>query len=291
MAAVSQTMGANAAEGDLSQQTQRRTRNPWLKMLYQGVRAFINLMPDALQMNRAVNTMDLDQKDEDLIQFSVADIRSIEQHEHIKWGGLHPILDMFGSNYLEALDRYIPDMLPKKNWTASDSVLTIFNSGSPKDNRSWADEQWMDNKYVWERYITESVWAIKDSGQIEDIMAKLQQAMADDPEVRGDPSRFTDHLSFLTMQNENKYERNHFFEEASEFLGRFPVGTVSIFGPATSDIWWPDTVGSAGNAKWDKLSYLYFGIITKDNVHPWIRGSARLGNMELRRGVSAKGNP
>ena len=69
-------------------------------------------------------------------------------------------------HYLEALDKYIPDMLPKKNWTASDSVLTIFNSGSPTDNRSWADEQWMDNKYVWERYITESVWAIKDGGHI-----------------------------------------------------------------------------------------------------------------------------
>ena len=126
--------------------------------------------------------MDLDQKDEDLVQFSVAYIRSMEQHEHVKWGGLDPILDMFGSNYLEALDRYIPDMDKKKNWTASDSVLTIFNSGSPKDNRSWADEQWMYNKYVWERYITESIWAIKDSGHIEDIMAKLQQALADDPD-------------------------------------------------------------------------------------------------------------
>ncbi len=75
MATVSQQMqqmGANAAEGDLSQQTQRRNRNPWLKMLYQGVRAFINLMPDALQVNMAVNTMDLDQKGGGSIQFSVA---------------------------------------------------------------------------------------------------------------------------------------------------------------------------------------------------------------------------
>ena len=93
------------------------------------------------------------------------------------------------------------------------------------------------------------------------------------------------------MQNENKYERNDFFQEASEYLGRFPVGTVSIFGPATADLWWPDTVGSAGNATWDKLSHLYFGILTNDNVHPCIRGSAPLGDMELRRGVSAKGNP
>ena len=42
-------------------------------------------MPDALQVNMAVNTLDLDQKDEELVQFSVAYIRTMEQHEHIKW--------------------------------------------------------------------------------------------------------------------------------------------------------------------------------------------------------------
>ena len=77
-------MGANAAEGDLSQQTQRKSRSLWLKMLYQGVRAFINLLPDAYQVNMLVNTMDLDHKDEELIEFSVAYIRSMEQQEHIK---------------------------------------------------------------------------------------------------------------------------------------------------------------------------------------------------------------
>ena len=82
MTAVSQQMqqmGATAAEGDLSQQTQRKSRPLWLKMIYQGVRAFINLMPDALQVKMLVNTMALDQKDEELIQFSVAYIRTMEQ--------------------------------------------------------------------------------------------------------------------------------------------------------------------------------------------------------------------
>ena len=83
-------------------------------------------MPHAYQVNMLVNTMALDHKDEELIEFSVAYVRSMEQQEHIKWGGLDPILDMFGTNYTEALDRYIPDMDKKKNWTASDSVLTFF---------------------------------------------------------------------------------------------------------------------------------------------------------------------
>ena len=198
---------------------------------------------------------------------------------------------MFGSNYLEALDKYIPDMDKKKNWTASDSVLTIFNSASPKECRDWASQQWMDNEFCWDQYVTESVWAIKDGGLIEDIMAKLKEKLAADPWVRGDPSRFTDHLSFLTMQNESKFERDQYFQEAREYLNAFSVGTVSIFGPGTADFWWPDTVGSAANAKWDKLSHRYFNILTQGNVHPWMRGSAPLGDMELRRGVSAKGNP
>jgi len=66
---------------------------------------------------------------------------------------------------------------------------------------------------------------------------------------------------------------------------------VSIFGPATADFWWPDTVGSAANAKWDKISHRYFNILTQGNVHPWMRGSAPLGDMELRRDISAKGHP
>ena len=66
-------------------------------------------------------------------------------------------------------------------------------------------------------------------------MAKLKEKLAADPWVRGDPSRFTDHLSFLTMQNESKFGREKHFQAAREYLNAFPVGTVSIFGPATAD--------------------------------------------------------
>ena len=120
-------------------------------------------------------------------------------------------------------------------------------------------------------------------------MAKLKEKLAADPWVRGDLSQFTDHLSFLTMQNEKKGGREKQFRDAREFLNAFPVGAVSMFGPATADFWWPDTAGSAANAKWERLSQTHFGELTQGNVHPWMRGSAPLGDMKLRRGMSAKG--
>ena len=106
------------------------------------------------------------------------------------------------------------------------------------------------------------MWCIRDAGKIEDIVKRLKEAVVDDPEVRGDPSRFTDHLSFLSCQNEQKCDRDPFLKACGQFLAEFPEGTVSIFGPATADTWWPESIGSAKSVKWDKLSQLYFNIIT-----------------------------
>ena len=59
---VAQSMGQIAAVGDHLQQSgnQRKHRNPWLKMLYQGLRSLINLMPNTYLVNMIVNSMDLD---------------------------------------------------------------------------------------------------------------------------------------------------------------------------------------------------------------------------------------
>ena len=81
----------------------------------------------------------------------------------------------------------------------------------------------------------DSVWCVRDAGKIEDILNRLKQALVDDPEVRGDPLRFTDHLSFLSCQNEQKYDRDPFFKACGQFLAQIPKGTVSIFGPGTAD--------------------------------------------------------
>ena len=61
-------MGEVAAVGDHLQQSaesQPRSRNPWLKMIYQGLRAMINLMPNSYQINQNVNYMELDKHEHD----------------------------------------------------------------------------------------------------------------------------------------------------------------------------------------------------------------------------------
>ena len=122
---------------------------------------------------------------------------------------------------------------------------------------------------------------IKDGGQIMDIVKALQEILEADDEVRGDPGKFQDHLSFLSMMNEKKHWLGETFTQANEYLARFPVGTVILMGPATSDMWWPDTKGSAANQKWQQLSGEYFALLTKGNIHPWIRGTAPLSELGL----------
>ena len=95
--------------------------------------------------------MNLDQNDDDLVDFARAHIGQMKVGEHIKHKNMDAILDMFSKDMIEYLDKFIPDMAPKKQWCASDSVLSIYNSGSPKDMRSWKDEQWPENKYVHEK--------------------------------------------------------------------------------------------------------------------------------------------
>ncbi len=81
MASAAQNVGALAAEGDLAQQgnhRQRPERSLWLKLLYKGFRAFINLIPQAFEVNRAVNMMNLDQDDEQLVEIAKAYILATE---------------------------------------------------------------------------------------------------------------------------------------------------------------------------------------------------------------------
>ena len=88
---------------------------------------------------------------------------------HIKYRNKDAILGMFTKDMIPYLDQFIPDLAPKKQWCASDSVLSICNSASLKEMRSWKDEKWAENKYVREQK-SDSVWCIKDAGKIEDIL-------------------------------------------------------------------------------------------------------------------------
>ena len=162
MASAAQNVAASAAEGDLVQQgtqMQRPARSPWLKKLYKRLRAFISLMPEAFENNRIVNVMNLDHDDEALVQFSKAFILAKESTGDIKYRNLGPIMSLFDKDMLPYLDKFVPDVLPKKQWAAFDSVLHMFSSDKPTEQRTF-EEQWQENEFVWKPFISESVFCI-----------------------------------------------------------------------------------------------------------------------------------
>ena len=138
------------------------------------------------------------------------------------------ILGMFSNDNLLYVDQFIPDLAPKKQWCASDSVLSIYNSASPKEMRPWT-EQWAENSYVHDKFISESIWCIRDAGKIEDILKCLKEALDKDPDVRGDPSRFTDHLTLFSCQNEQKWGREGFFKAGGVCVCRPGKSNISVF--------------------------------------------------------------
>ena len=91
-------------------------------------------------------------------------------------------------------------LLPRKNFVASDSVLTLFN-GVP--TRDWPT-MWHENKHVWSKHINESSWAVRDSATILEILAGMQTIVANNSEAGGDPSAFADHITFMSMMNEKR---------------------------------------------------------------------------------------
>ena len=80
-----------------------------------------------------------------------------------------------------------------------------------------------------------------------DIVKALEKLLETDDEVGGDPGKFQDHLSFLSMMSEKKGGLGPTFTYANEYLAKFPVGTLLLIGLADADMWWPDTNGSAAN--------------------------------------------
>ncbi len=67
-------------------------------------------MPNSYTINIAVNEMGLDEKDKELIEFSVSCVRTMEASGHIVWKDLSACMDLLGATYSAELDRFIPDL-------------------------------------------------------------------------------------------------------------------------------------------------------------------------------------
>ena len=152
MASASQNVAAFVAQGDLEQRgTQNPSRSPWLKMLYKGLRAFMSLMPEAIENQRMVANLGLEYDDDALVDFSKAFITSKQTELEIKYPNLQPILSLYdkvpAAGDRSHVDAYFPDLNKKKLWIACDSMLELYNSDKPKERRTF-DEQWQENSRV-----------------------------------------------------------------------------------------------------------------------------------------------
>ena len=100
---------------------------------------------------------------------------------------------------------------------------------------------------------------------------------------------FQDHINFLSMQNEKQGDLHDTFKKANAYLSKFPAGTLTIMGPGDADMWWPTSKDSTSSKRWTRFSVDYFAELIKGNKHPYLRGSAPLSQLDLREGVTAKG--
>ena len=142
-----------------------------------------------MENQRMVATMGLEYDDDALCDFSKAFITSKQTELEIKYPNLQPILslhDKTAAGDCSHLDAYFPDPNKKKVWVASDSVLELYNSESPKGRRTF-DEQWQENSRVWKPFITKAVFLVRSSGEILDALKMFKQKLLNDPVARGDP--------------------------------------------------------------------------------------------------------
>ena len=78
------------------------------------------------------------------------------------------------------LDQWFPELNRKKVWVASDWVLDLHNSDSPKERRPFT-EQWWENSRVWMPFITEAEFLVRNSGEILDILKVFKDKLLNDP--------------------------------------------------------------------------------------------------------------
>ena len=122
---------------------------------------------------------------DELCGFASAFFRKVQSEGHIKWRYLDAVIEVLANTRAGGLDRFVPDDAPKNNYTASDSVLTLFNGWSGP-TRTW-ETMWDENKQIWARHISESHFAVRDSATITEICAGLQSILSQHASAGGRP--------------------------------------------------------------------------------------------------------
>ena len=270
-------MGQVAAGGD-------SLPSAWSSLLVNGTRAAINLMPHSFRYHQAFSLVD--HRDfEETCKITTAFLTSCQHNGDLQWSYLDGCIQVL--NNCDDLNRFIPYDGPRVQYVASDSVLTLRNTDKPPF-RHW-ETLWGENRQVWAKHISKSTFAVRDCGLVTDICAGLQSILAENDPAGGDPSAFSDHITFMSMMNEKRGDAAPSFSRVREALDKFSPGAVAIFGPGDADMWWPDCAGTSSNKTWQRRSLEYFSALTEGAKHPYIRGNSALSQLDLRSWISNAG--
>ena len=215
--ATQNVLGQVAAGGDSLRQSS------WNSLVYSGLRAAINLMPDSFQYHPGMNLSNKDDLQE-ICSFAAAFFGNCQTQGNLKWNYMDAVIKVLQNS--NDLDRYLPDTSQRQQYTASDSVLTLFNAASGP-GRPW-ETMWEEGRQIRSKHISKSHFAVKDCALISDIHAGLQTILSQNDAAGGDPIAFADHISFLSMMNEKRGDAADSFRRVRDALEAFAPGTVII---------------------------------------------------------------
>ena len=114
-------------------------RTKWHGVITDGLRALINLMPNAYEGNQIINVILADSWTKDdlntMCAFTAKTLRKNESEGHIKWNYMDAVCNVLENTKAGSLTHFVPEATPLKVYGASDSTLTMFNKEITRSGR------------------------------------------------------------------------------------------------------------------------------------------------------------
>ena len=144
-------------------------RAKWHGVISDGLRALLNLTPNAYEGNQIMNVILTDNwtnNDLDTIcAFAAKTLRKNESEGHFKWNYTEAVCNVLEDSKMGTLDHFIPEVTPLKVYGTSDSTLTLYTKSIP---RSW-ETMWNEYRQIWSRHIAQAHFSVKDGAKIVEI--------------------------------------------------------------------------------------------------------------------------
>jgi hypothetical protein len=177
----------------LREQAQTR-RNMWQNFGISALRAFLQLVPNSTANLRGFQKRQWEE--DQFFEFAHNFVEKEMQDEELKWPNLQQAL---GSTLRipSAFEKFLPDIVKRRTFVFSDSLLCLGHQGPEDFPRHWADHPEIHRDFA-----GEVSWFIRPSGHLPHLFEMLKNAIAADDQARGNPERFSGNIVFMTCLND-----------------------------------------------------------------------------------------